>query len=70
MCGEAYFTSEIINLKLKAALKNRLIAILCVGEKTREESGNIGSVVGKQLEKGLKGKTLGCLFIKLFLGRV
>lgn len=39
-------TDEIVNLKIKAALKAKLKPILCVGEKAGEE---MGAVVGRQL---------------------
>lgn len=45
-------TDEIINLKIKAALKAGLQPILCVGEKEGEE---MGSVVERQLTGALAG---------------
>lgn len=45
-------TEEIIEKKLKAALKAGLIPILCVGEKKGE---NAKKVINKQLKKNLKG---------------
>ncbi|TSC53481.1 MAG: triosephosphate isomerase (TIM) [Parcubacteria group bacterium LiPW_39] len=45
-------TDEIINLKIKAALKASLKPILCVGEKEGEE---MGSVVERQLTGALAG---------------
>lgn len=45
-------TDEIINLKIKAALKAKLKPILCVGEKEGEE---MGVVVGQQLAADLAG---------------
>ena len=45
-------TDEVINKKLKAALKNDLIPVLCVGEKRGE---NAQRVVINQLNKDLKG---------------
>lgn len=45
-------TEEIIEKKLKAALKTGLIPILCVGEKKGE---NAKKVINKQLKKNLKG---------------
>lgn len=55
-------TDETVNLKIKAALKNSLKPILCVGEKERETTdaegrtvNDMGTVVKEQLEKGLAG---------------
>lgn len=45
-------TDEIINLKIKAALKAKLQPILCVGEREGEE---MGSVVERQLTGALAG---------------
>ena len=45
-------TEEIVEKKLKAALKAGLIPILCVGEKKGE---NAKKVINKQLKKNLKG---------------
>lgn len=45
-------TEEIIEKKLRAALKAGLTPILCVGEKKRE---NAKKVINKQLKKNLKG---------------
>jgi triosephosphate isomerase (TIM) len=49
-------TDELINKKVIAALKHRMVPILCVGE-TREEhdSGRALDVVLRQLERGLEG---------------
>jgi len=47
---------EIINLKLKAILKNGLKAILCIGESKEERKNNqTAPVLKKQLEKSLTG---------------
>lgn len=47
---------EIINLKLKAILKNGLKAILCIGESKEERKNNqTAPVLKKQLEKSLAG---------------
>lgn len=46
-------TDEMINLKIKAALKNRLIPVLCVGEESRESGEEIDKIVGEELEKDL-----------------
>jgi len=45
-------TDEMINKKLKAALKNDLIPILCIGEKKGEI---VEKVISSQLKKDLKG---------------
>jgi triosephosphate isomerase len=45
-------TDEIINKKIKAALKARLKPILCVGEKKGEK---VEKIVKNQLDKDLKG---------------
>ena len=47
-------TNQIINRKLKAALKTGLTPILCVGEKLEEnESGRTEEVIAEQLVSGL-----------------
>jgi len=44
----------VINLKVKAALENGLVPILCVGEKLKErEKGLTLEVIGNQLRNGL-----------------
>jgi len=55
-------TDEIVNRKLKAALKARLKPILCLGEEARDSFNHDGKpinemslIVGEQLEKGLSG---------------
>lgn len=49
-------TDEIINMKLKQALKEGLTPILCLGESWQErESGNTEKVLEEQLKKGLNG---------------
>jgi len=49
-------TDEIINKKLKAALRAKLKPIFCVGEKLEERKGGKTQMVLKhQIEKGLKG---------------
>lgn len=51
--------SAIINNKIKAALKNKLIPVLCVGEKLIEkESGETKAVVIDQLRRALDGIAL------------
>lgn len=48
-------TDEIINLKVKSALKNYLTPILCIGETKMERDLNRASeVLKRQLKKGLK----------------
>lgn len=52
----AYFgeTNETVNRKVKAALKEGLLAIMCVGEKLEErESGKAFDVISEHVEKGL-----------------
>jgi triosephosphate isomerase len=47
-------TDLSVNLKLKAALKSRLIPVLCIGEQSRsDEKGEVGKVVGEQLKNAL-----------------
>ena len=49
-------TDEIVNLKLKASLKEGLKPIVCVGETLEErEEGNAKEVITKQVEEALKG---------------
>jgi triosephosphate isomerase (TIM) len=49
-------TDEMVNRKLKPALSHGLNPIFCVGETLRErEEGSTFSVIGRQLEGGLKG---------------
>lgn len=49
-------SDEIVNKKIKAALRNKLKAIVCVGEslKEREENKTI-QVIESQIKKGLEG---------------
>jgi len=47
-------TDLSVNLKLKAALKSRLIPVLCIGEQSRsDEKGEVGKMVGEQLRNAL-----------------
>ncbi len=47
-------TDETVNLRLKAAQKNDLTPILCVGEtKQQRDAGETESLIIRQLEKGL-----------------
>lgn len=54
----AYFgeTDEIVNKKARAALANRLMPIVCVGETLQEnESGQTQEVIERQVRAGLEG---------------
>ena len=52
-------SDQLINAKVKSALKNGLAPILCVGETFEErQAGNKDFVVMQQLEKGLSGVNL------------
>jgi triosephosphate isomerase (TIM) len=45
-----------INLKLKRALKEKLMPILCIGETARErDEGETEKILGQQLERALQG---------------
>jgi len=53
-------TDEVVNKKVKAALKSRLKPILCIGEETRDTFNSEGKplnemslIIGEQIEKGL-----------------
>jgi len=49
-------TNETVNRKLKAALKEGLLPIMCVGENLKErEGGKAFDVVAEHVEKGLDG---------------
>jgi len=49
-------TDETVNKKIKAAIKNDLIPVLCVGESEKErESKETFSVLDKQVKKGIEG---------------
>ncbi len=49
-------TDETVNKKIKAAIKNDLIPVLCVGESEKErESKETFSVLDKQVKKGVEG---------------
>lgn len=49
-------TDKLINLKIKAALKEKLIPILCVGESKKDRKNNRTALKLKdQLKKGLQG---------------
>lgn len=54
--GESH---EMINRKLLAALKNKLVPVFCVGEKLEErEKGIAKNVIGSQLKEGLKNVSM------------
>ncbi|HUV77101.1 MAG TPA: triose-phosphate isomerase [Desulfobacterales bacterium] len=49
-------TDETVNEKIKAAVKNDLIPVMCIGEsETERESQETFSVLDRQVQKGLKG---------------
>jgi len=49
-------TDEIINKKIRAAIKAKIKPIFCIGETSKErERGKTEKVIKLQLEKGLKG---------------
>jgi triosephosphate isomerase len=49
-------TDETVNKKIKAAIKNKLSPLLCIGESDKErESNKTFSVLDKQLVNGLEG---------------
>ncbi len=51
-------TDETVNLKLQAAFRNSLKAIVCVGESLKDREGNkTTAVITKQVESALKGIT-------------
>lgn len=48
-------TNETVNKKVKAALKNKLVPILCVGETLQQrESNETFKVIEKQIKEGIK----------------
>lgn len=52
-------TDKAVSLKTAAALENRLVPIVCVGETLEQrESGDTEEVVARQLEGSLQGLTL------------
>jgi len=52
-------TDEIVNRKVKAALANGLVPIMCVGETLAEyEAGQTDAVVSRQVRGGLEGLTV------------
>lgn len=49
-------TNEIVNKKLRAALKHKIMPIFCVGETLEQrESGETEDILAKQLKEGLQG---------------
>jgi triosephosphate isomerase len=53
-------TNEIVNKKIKAALRNELVPIVCVGETLAERERNeVAAVIGRQLAVGLLDLTAG-----------
>jgi len=44
-------TDEMVNMKVKAALRAGLLPIVCVGEKEREDKGSIPLIVAEQTRK-------------------
>jgi triosephosphate isomerase len=49
-------TDDMINKKVKQALKNKITPILCVGEKLEQrEAGDTETVIEQQIKDGLKG---------------
>lgn len=48
-------TNAIVAAKVRAAIKNKLSVILCVGEKKRDESGAYFGEVSHQLRESLEG---------------
>ena len=49
-------TDETVNKKIRAAVKNDLIPLMCVGESEKErESKETFSILDKQIKKGLEG---------------
>lgn len=48
-------TNEMINKKIKTALKNNLKVIFCIGEKKRDSKGKYLSFIEEEILKGLKG---------------
>ena len=49
-------TDETVNRKVRAALDNNLIPVMCIGETEKERDSNLTlSVLDKQVQKGLEG---------------
>ncbi len=53
-----YETDDIVNKKVKAAFRNGLIPIVCLGETLNErEKGDMSSVISRQMSIGFQGLT-------------
>lgn len=52
---DLHITDEMVNKKIKAVLKSGLKAILCVGEKKRDEDGDYLKFVKQEILLGLEG---------------
>ena len=49
-------TDETVNQRIRTALQNRLVPVMCIGESEAErDAGETFNVLDKQLQKGLKG---------------
>lgn len=48
-------TDEMINKKIKTALRNNLRVIFCVGENARDDRGDYLKFIKSEVERGLKG---------------
>lgn len=48
-------TDEMVNQKIVAALRNKLIPIFCIGEKERLSNGDYLEHIKNQIQKGLQG---------------
>jgi len=46
-------TDEVVNKKVRRALSERLMVVLCVGERVRDEEGKYLSFIGRQLDDAL-----------------
>ena len=48
-------TDNLINIKIKSAIKNNLVVIFCIGETLTQRKENLTNrILSKQIEKGLK----------------
>lgn len=48
-------TSEVVNLKVKEAIKSGLVVILCIGESERDSDGRYLSFIRDEITKSLRG---------------
>ena len=48
-------TDEVINKKVKLALKKKITPIICIGETVRDEEGEYYQMIRMQLEKAISG---------------